>query len=213
MSRFVDDKKDEYALVTPDQCTLEIMSERFVPYLCEFCSKSLKSRKLARDHEQVCGRGQKNTWYNILGKGLYECLTCQEVCRGKMPLKAHLAYTHNQTLPFYCDQCGDSFFTEGSLKFHYYSNHGENSKTRTRVASKNLDESGASEVSMIGMYHLKKHFTFIPKQQAIPIIDSYFSEKDLELECKICHQLNATKEDMRDHLLESHLKLLLHKCD
>ena len=138
-----------------------------------------------------------------LGAGAgWACDQCQQVCRSLTAVKAHLAYSHGLQLPFPCQQCGDTFLTGGQLRAH-------SGRAHTTSAPTAIDKGG-----MIGMYHLKKYYTFLPKEEALKILPSYYDvRKESNVLCRVCEDEFENEEIVRTHLLEMHLKLMLFKCE
>ena len=199
------DKSAKFSLINGDQCSIDILPARFKPFQCEFCNKTLNLRSEAKNHRDSCGRGQNNTWYTIINENEFECAKCKEVCKSMMGIKAHLAYTHNETLPFYCDQCGDSFITETKLKFHFSKVHTKSARNRKGKTNEN---------DMIGMYHLKKYFTYLGRENALKILPSYYNKQNEQsYTCKVCEEEFTTMSNINNHLLDNHLKLMLYKCE
>ena len=103
-----------------------------------------------------------------------------------------------------------------------YHEHLQAHDRQIEKGNKDMEKKHANHAKdKIGNYHLEEEFTFIHREGAREIIESYYTFKEEGVEgatsfcyyCKLCEYSNARSSVVFNHVLRIHLQIHQYKCD
>jgi len=145
----------------------------------------------------------------------FSCNLCSgKVRKSKFYMIQRHLYDHFHLYFFQCKKCNDMFRNRTQYQEHLQAHDRQMEK-----GNKDSEKKHANHMKdKIGDYHLKEDFTFIPREEAREVIESYytFTEEDggyFSYYCKLCDYKNARSSVVYNHVLRIHLQIHQYKCD
>eukprot|EP00090_Calanus_glacialis_P008117 TRINITY_DN16452_c0_g1_i1.p1 TRINITY_DN16452_c0_g1~~TRINITY_DN16452_c0_g1_i1.p1 ORF type:complete len:928 (-),score=120.00 TRINITY_DN16452_c0_g1_i1:51-2834(-) len=110
-------KQSKFSVINPEIYELQgELKNRFTE-----CRNGLHANnESCETNDQILIRKKIETieFYDRLLDLTYQCKSCSEICATAKLMKRHILEIHNQSFPYKCDQCQETFSSTGYLKIH-----------------------------------------------------------------------------------------------
>ena len=198
------------------------------PHKCNICDKSFVRKYSLRKHAIKNKHQQKEDLVlkpNKNGKSL--CSICNKVLHSS--IKKHINMVHLKFKPFSCPDCGAKFSTQFHLKRHLVSHKKSNSKsldsTSLKLEKGEINEEILENFSINGNYNVGTELESSIKcskneieqlnRESTMITNRIEGQKDNfddRLVCNICSKVFKSKQNVKSHIDEVHLKIKPYPC-
>ena len=182
---------------------VESVHKKNKPHACQECNKRFYSRNKLLAHLKVHERRKQ---LQAKPRPTFPCDQCNHVCSRKSQLEIHKA-THSTERNFKCDQCGNTYKTEYSLKTHHSSVHLKLRPHKCQECDKKFSSKSALLCHVKEIHRQEVAYTKYP----CSMCDKVFSTKNdcnihedwhkglIQLKCETCGKEFSTKMGLHNH--------------
>ncbi|XP_058828726.1 zinc finger protein 558-like [Topomyia yanbarensis] len=169
---------------------------------CVLCKKSYSSSRVLKDHiKEVHATDEKR---------LLQCDVCLKRFASKRHLNAHSTMAHGS---YPCPQCAKVLASQGSLKHHIFTQHGEGQQFICDICARVFRSKRCLETHVKGHLGTRQEdkvqctvcaVWFTNKYQLTKHMNRIHIEPDKMLECNICGKQLRNREALNGHMNRTH---------